>query len=161
MPNVCNNWVRVSDCKKTIQQLALQPLRLDMIDTPPATLEGTPYFQWVDKYWGTKWINGDPVDECEVMWVKQDDGSLVAKFISAWAPPVAFYNRIVETYPQLYLEYEYAEWEMGFTGYGVGGIEKTPHHFEYQSKEEMESLKTSRNWHVTIWNPHFSSSDED
>lgn len=161
MPNICSNWVRVSECPTTIQQFVSRPLQLDMIDKPPAALEGMPYYQWVDKYWGTKWINGDSVDEREVTWQKGEDGALEAKFISAWAPPVAFYNRIVETYPQLYLEYEYAEWEMGFAGYGIGGLGKNPHHFEYDSKEEMEALKSSRTWHVSIWNPHFSLSDDE
>lgn len=93
--------------------------------------------------------------------MRADDGSLTARFISAWAPPVPFYNRLVETFPQLFLEYEYAEWEMGFAGYGIAGLDKNPHHFVYNSKEEMDALKSSRIWHVNIWNPHYISSDSE
>jgi hypothetical protein len=112
------------------------------------------FFDWVQKNWGSKWINGSTSEECDILWKRKDDGSLTARFFSAWNPPFVFYKRIAETYPQLNLEYEYDIWEMQSAGYGTANDEK-PSHFEYDSKEEMEDLKRSREWHVTIWNPHF------
>jgi hypothetical protein len=163
MPNICSNWIRVSNCTSTLEYLAARPLTLDIIDKKPES-PNTPSSsdwaeEWVDKHWGTRWINGNTSEECDVTWTREDDGSLTARFFSAWSPPLAFYNRIVETYPQLHLEYEYAVWEMGCAGYGIGGSD--PHHFGYDSKEEMGGLKTSRHWHVTIWNPHFSSPESE
>jgi hypothetical protein len=158
MPNICSNWVRItSNCADTIELFAAQPLRLDMIDQQPSELNTPPHYnidEWIEKYWSTKWINGSTSEQCDILWKREADGSLVARFFSAWSPPVAFYKRIAETYPQLRLEYEYAVWEMACAGYGTATDEK-PSHFVYDSKEEMEELKQSREWHVTIWNPHF------
>jgi hypothetical protein len=151
MPNICSNWVRINNCAATIELFAAQPLRLDMIDKQPSELND----EWIEKHWSTKWINGSTSEECDILWEREADGSLTTRFFSAWNPPVAFYKRIAETYPQLNLEYEYAEWEMAYAGYGVGA--EKPSHFEYNSKEEMDTLKQSRQWHVTIWNPHFET----
>jgi hypothetical protein len=161
MPNTCSNWIRVSNCPTTIEFLAKQPLQLDMIDKPPPGLFEPPYSdwadEWIEKYWGTKWINGHTHEECDILWKREDDGSLTTRFFSAWSPPLAFYNNIIETYPQLRLEYEYTIWEMGYAGHGVGGSGSDRCYYQYQSKEEMDELKRLRDWHLNIWNPHFAS----
>lgn len=157
MPNICSNWIRISNCAATIELFAAQPLHLDMIDQQPSELNRPPHYnvdEWIEKYWSTKWINGSTSEQCDILWKHEPDGSLTARFFSAWSPPLAFYKRIAETYPQLSLEYEYAVWEMTCAGYGTA-TDENPSHFEYDSKEEMEALKQSREWHVTIWNPHF------
>ena len=142
MPNTCSNWIRVSKCSATIELLAGKPLRLDMIDQPPDDLFMPPYSEWADewivKYWGTKWINGHISKDCDILWQREDDGSLTTRFFSAWGPPLAFYDNIIETYPKLQLEFEYTVWEMARAGYGIAGT--NPHRFEYASKEEMEEL---------------------
>jgi hypothetical protein len=129
-----------------------------MIDKPPNDLNTEQYFEWVAQNWGSKWINGSTSEERDITWKREADGSLTTRFFSAWSPPLVFYKRIAETYPQLNLEYEYAIWEMSCAGNGTAGVEN-PSHFEYDSKEEMETLKQSREWHVAIWNPHFSGAE--
>lgn len=124
-----------------------------MIHKLPNGLNIDQFFEWVEKNWGLKWINGSTSEEFDILWKRESDGSLTTCFFSAWAPPLIFYKRITETYPQLHLEYEYSVWEMECVGYGTST--ENPSHFEYTSKDEMEELNRSREWHVTIWNPHF------
>jgi hypothetical protein len=158
MPNICSDWVRISNCPESINFLAGQSLRLDMIDQQPPDLNikfpNTDVVEgWIEKYWGTPWISGHVNEKCDIVWKREDDGSLTARFFSAWSPPLAFYKRILETYPKLQLEYEYAVWELKFAGYGFGSA--IPRHFEYNTKEEMHALMHLRDWNVHIWHPRF------
>jgi len=148
MPNECDNWVRITGPADLLQQFESKPFDLNTYIPKPNTVAS----DWVQKNWGTRWI---APTEGENLYLAPVNRGLEATFISAWAPPLPFYNTLATQYPDLQFEYEYTEWGMGFCGHGIGRFEGLPHHYNFGTKEEMEDLNRFRNWHVCIWNPHF------
>lgn len=158
MPNICENWIFLSGNQDIIKNFENKVLDLDLIDKLPTGLSRDDEKKWIHEHWSTQWISEMDDQECPVRLRKCTDG-VEAFFVSAWSPPVAFYNRIAEKYPELKVEYEYSVWEMGFVGYGVGASEGEPNHFRYQSKDEMKNIIDMRKWNISIWNPHFIEND--
>lgn len=115
-------------------------------------------FDWVMEHWGTKWIAplGDHHAELRL---ERKDGALQAFFISAWSPPIPFYNRLAEKYPSVTIEYEYTEWGIGYCGYGVGRPGGEPTHSMFGDRESIRALNDSRQWALTIWSPHFADDE--
>ena len=155
MPNECENWIRITGSDILLDPFETKSFDLDTYVPKPDIDKGLPSVAastWIQQNWGTRWIA--PINRTydEVCLVPVS-GGLEAHFISAWAPPVPFYDALVKQYPGLQINYEYAEWEVGFCGYGIGG--KEPNHYRFETKDELEELNRARNWHVRLWNPYF------
>jgi hypothetical protein len=77
--------------------------------------------------------------------LRNGQGGIQAFFISAWAPPIEFYNRLVEKFGDIRIEYEYHEWSMGFAGFCVAGVAESrePTHFSYECADDINLM--SRN----------------
>jgi hypothetical protein len=83
------------------------------------------WYDWSVTNWGTKWGACDPVIDYRV-------GGKVAmySFDTAWSPPVDWYEKVIEAYPDLDFDLEWEEGGMGFAGRLagtkgiVGGIEE-------------------------------------
>jgi hypothetical protein len=111
--------------------------------------------EWIQTHWGTRWIAPMGDHHADLHLTRARDGSLQAFFISAWSPPLPFYNRLAEKYPSITIEYEYTEWGVGFCGYGVGRPGGEPNHFNFETREDMRALNEMRQWTLHIWNPHY------
>jgi hypothetical protein len=100
--------------------------------------------------WGTKW----DVNDAEVIDVP-DEYTIIARYMTAWSPPIAFY----ETLEQQGFEVlaEYFEPGVGFVGRYTDGTD-----FEYsvQSKEQLEDVPTDL---VETWglDTYFDDFDEE
>lgn len=111
--------------------------------------------EWIETHWGTRWIAPMGDHHADLYLKRESDGSLQAFFISAWSPPLPFYNRLAEKYPSITIEYEYTEWGIGFCGYGVGRPGGEPTHYNFETREDMRALNEMRQWALAIWNPHY------
>lgn len=68
-------------------------------------------YHWQSKYWGTKWdIYNDNV--CPAFF----DGYATLDFETAWAPPLAWLDRVARLFPELELALDYNEPGMAFAG---------------------------------------------
>ena len=126
-------------------------------ETRPGTARRAPVdsSDWIQAHWGTRWIAPLGDHHADLYLKRARDGSLQAQFISAWAPPLPFYNRLAEKYPSATIEYEYTEWGVGFCGYGVGSPGGEPTHYNFETREDMRALNDMRQWTLRIWNPHY------
>ena len=169
MPNYCDNWVKFSGDERVLRLFETQPFTLDMAIAPPPNPPKTEEDgverrlrkeAWYQTHWGTSWIGpmGDPSEPIRVH--RKEDGSLCADFLSMWAPPVPFYNRLAERYPTVKIDYEYIEWGFRFCGYGVGTPGGEAHHYYFSSREDLRELNELRAWNVSVWNPHFTGEEE-
>ena len=175
MPNHCDNWVRISGDPHILQMFESQPFDLEMatplpeemraeivtvhsIEAPTKRVDSS---EWIQEHWGTRWIA--PLDDhySQLRLSRDTEGALQAHFISAWSPPIPFYNTLAEKYPSIKIEYESTEWCMGFCGYGVGSPGGKPTHYNFASPEEINELNALRHWNVCIWNPHFSPTEKE
>lgn len=168
MPNECDNWVRLTGSASLLEQFEARPFELQTYVpipqeyTGPQRLDSSSSFSasdWIQANWGTRWIAASISNDEDIHFVRTN-GGLEARFLSAWAPPLPFYNTLATQYSGLQVEYEYTEWGIGFCGHGVGSAGGEPNHYNFGTREEMEALNQSRNWHVCIWNPHFADPED-
>lgn len=156
MPNECENWVRISGPQDTIALLQSKPFTLENWILQTEDLNVDEREKWIEENWSTRWIVKDRCEGGEAILEEKEDGILESYFISAWSPPIAFYNTLATRFPEISLEYEYNEWGVGFAGFGVAKPDGEPIHYSYESKEELDEINGLRFWHVCIWNPQFS-----
>jgi len=91
MPNWCSNSVSFShDDQSKVEALAaaFNEGKPFMTFMPPPS--GDWEYGWCAENWGTKW-DVEPGDKVEA-----EEGSFSVWFDSAWAPPIGFYNHLVE-----------------------------------------------------------------
>lgn len=110
MPNECDNWIRITGPAPLLQQFEATPFDLDAYIPKPEQYKGgqpkETYFaasEWVQENWGTRWIAAMNTDN-DVR-LQSVSGGLEASFLSAWAPPIPFYNTLATQYPDLQFEY--------------------------------------------------------
>ena len=160
MPNYCDNWVRISGDEQVLQMFEAQPFVLELCDLLPQEIQNyADKSNWIEEHWGTRWIA--PIgDHHAELRLERKDGFLQACFISAWSPPIPFYNRLAEKYPSVIIEYEYTEWGNCFCGYGIGCPGGEPTHYIFGTREEVRELNKLRQWKVCIWSPHFVDDEQ-
>jgi hypothetical protein len=99
MPNWCDNTLNISHSDKTkIDKLEAELSKLNEEGRSQAELfehfrpnpSGEWNYMWSVENWGTKW------DASIIDWERLDDESMVIYFETAWGPPIALYNFLVE-----------------------------------------------------------------
>lgn len=143
MPNICDNYVCINGSDDVLAVLEIKPFHW------------SDYFPDMPEDGRTRMATGRDEDAPPIHLMRNGRGGIEAFFISAWAPPIQFYNKLVERFEDINLEYEYHEWRMGFAGFGIGGAEE-PTHFSYESDDDITLMKRVHNWKLTISNPHFA-----
>lgn len=149
MPNICENWVRFTASKASIDDIAGKPFELTAHFPVPA---GEDRYQWLYDSFSTKWV-------ADAEMRRDGDESLTIYFDSAWIVPHGFYKMLVAKYPDLRIDYEYHSWEGAFIGHGQmhSGDLSDPIHCSYDSAEELNNFICSKagTWRVGTSNPHF------
>lgn len=124
MPNWCQNLLVISgseaDVRKfeQINKTAEQPLTFSAAVPRPESEEDN-WYNWNCEHWGTKW------DACDVVinrdheqgWTKdEDDIHLSYAFETAWSPPHAWFERMVQDWPDLKFLLNFVELGMDYSG---------------------------------------------
>jgi hypothetical protein len=156
MPNICENWVRFSASKATIDDIAAKPFVLTAHFPVPAELNNEDRYQWLYESFSTKWV----ADAEKHQYIENGtDHMLTVYFDSAWIVPHRFYKLLVSRYPDLHIDYEYHCWESGFIGHGQMHSDdlSDPIHCRYDSAEELNNFVGGKvtGWHVCTANPHY------
>jgi hypothetical protein len=154
MPNICENWVRLTGSAETIAKLQSKPFTLDTWVPLPMIVPEEEFTLWLHANWGARWIGVNIECNEPIQLKNQSETILEAHFGSAWTPPIAFYRKLVERFPDLVIEYEYSEILSGIVGHGTTAPGTKEAHYTFDTQEEIDELKGLRCWHVSIWNPH-------
>jgi len=96
--------------------------------------EVRPYggYEWESKHWGCKWGG------CDSELTSQGPDYLNYGFSTAWAPPIDFFDKVSQDWPNLTFSLEYEEPGMGFRGEAIWeeGSLVHEHTDEYNHDEE-------------------------
>jgi hypothetical protein len=144
MPNICDNYVCISGPEDVLFMLETRPFHW------------SEYFPDMPEERQVQMATERSEDAPQIRLMRNSSGGIEAFFISAWSPPLHFYNRLVERFEDIRLEYEYHEWRMGFAGFGIGGTGE-PTHFSYECDDDISLMKKVHDWKLTISSPHFDS----
>lgn len=144
MPNICDNFVCITGSEEVLCVLEAKDFHW------------YEYFPDMPENGRTRMGSGRGDDAPPIRLLRNGAGGIQAFFISAWCPPLEFYNRLVEGFGDIRIEYEYHEWRMGFAGFGVAGRGTEPTHFSYECKHDIDLMRRVHSWHLEIQNPYDS-----
>ena len=151
MPNWCENYVtfRHKDVKKLdgLEQAAIEGEVLQYIHPMPEELEGTTapseglnWYSWCTSNWGTKW------DACEAHIDHDDIDYFAVSFESAWSPPIAWIDNIMQDFPDLCFTLEYEEPGMGYGGRLLAKYEAIWDDLHWDIDQASECCEGPINW---------------
>ena len=143
MPNICDNFVCITGSEEVLCVLEAKEFHW---------LSYFPYMPVGQTRMSS--LYGD--DAPPIRLLRNGMDGIQAFFISAWAPPLEFYNQLVERFGDIRIEYEYHEWRMGFAGFGVAGRGLEPTHFSYECSNDIERMHRAHSWHLIIENPYLA-----
>ena len=121
MPNWCWNHLEVSGDEKQLQEFVekslVSPEENEIHDGTGFSFEGTlprgdrkDWYDWSVNNWGTKWDAYEP----EIL--NNDINFFSVSFETAWSPPIAWIDNIMQDFPDLCFTLEYEEPGMCFGG---------------------------------------------
>lgn len=150
MPNWCSNVLIVSprnNDKKTLSELKAFYLENKGVDDGeysnllfrmsvpvPNNLRGEQEYDFRVNEWGTKWEPGE-------VYFEDRKNELFYSFDTAWAPPIAWLEKVSKFYPNLTFKMEFDEPGMGMYG-GVEVVDGDVSEWENDQPGEPESEVT-------------------
>lgn len=143
MPNWCSNTLVLQHSDPAMIVRAAEAVKADRLCAEFVPLGGDGLHEWnydlAVENWGTKW----DVSQTEV--IDQFENSISVAFESAWSPPIAFYDRMVEM--GFEVNASYFEPGMGYVGKYIDGEDE-----EYEiDPEDLSNIPEELNeiWGVT------------
>lgn len=125
MPNWVRNKVLISGTKKDVDDL-LKRCKTDRNEFSfegivPMPNEVDDWYTWCINKWGTKWDSQD----ADVWRMDKENASIV--FETAWSAPIPVYEAIHKRYPNMCIDVEYADEDLGCNcGVWQNGYHSTP-----------------------------------
>lgn len=130
MPNWCSNTLRVFGPTEDVSRFKAQATGYSpwhatteqeqtilnfhsLVPVPPEILAAgynDAGYHWERDNWGCKW------GACEASLADEWEGHLSYSFETAWAPPIAFLEKLAPQWPTLKFLLDYEEMSMGFKG---------------------------------------------
>jgi hypothetical protein len=158
MSNICFNYFKIIKASENTINI-LNDVHLDpcIIFPSPYDIDSRsdlsgydfkPLYAWREENYGTRWMYNDDI-ESNISAIQFSDNRLETTFVSAWNPPLSFYNALVRKYPDLEIYYEYHEPKAGICGHGTaGGIITKPQttFYKYDNAHTYETIKTLHKW---------------
>jgi hypothetical protein len=118
MPNDCWNTVRLSGNESTVARLHQAEFSFELFHPPPSILTKTDdLLEWQHQHWGTKW------NRYEYKLIQKGNTGLEIKFSTAWSPPYAFFEHILDQFPDVWIRCDWIE-EGGMSGIFVGYVDE-------------------------------------
>jgi hypothetical protein len=114
MPNHCNCHVTVIGHKEDLDEFEEHQLSFQHFVPRPVEAEAD-WYTWNVQHWGTKW------EAWDYELKERDENFLVVDFTTAWAPPIAFFEALLQRYPRCWLKCIFNE-ESGMAGVWVGSV---------------------------------------
>lgn len=143
MPNWCSNTLVLQHSDPAMIVRAAEAIKEDRLCAEFVPLGGDGPHEWdytlAVENWGSKW----DVSQTEV--IDQFENSISVAFESAWSPPIAFYDRMVEM--GFEVNATYFEPGMGYVGKYIDGEDE-----EYEiDPEDLSNIPEELNeiWAVT------------
>ena len=131
MPNWCWNRLEVQGTEQDMTEFyskfkvndhkSCDDFKMDWF-VPRPEHEEKNWYNWNCENWGTKWDVCEPELDIEIP-------IFSVTFDTAWSPPIQFFERLAEMFPNLTMEMEYEEPGMAFCGiihYSDGDIDHSP-----------------------------------
>ena len=115
MPNYCENVVIINGKESDLTTIFEAKLSFQKLYPRPAEKDED-WYDWNCEHWGTKWdINEDDI----TITLNQNEVGgfeIEADFVTAWAPPIAFFKYLTKQMTHLQVRLKYYEGGMDFCG---------------------------------------------
>ena len=147
MPNDCWCDVRIWADESTIQQFRNVEFKFQELRPQPEFEQVEDkedlWYDWRRENWGTKW------DRYEYRITGQGERCIKFRFTTAWTPPYALFEFLLEKYPDLFLHCDWSE-EGGMAGVfngqrNEGKLEIKELHWDDWPQEQYSLLEPVKN----------------
>ena len=108
MPNDCYCEVRIGAEKENIQRFIETEFSFEKLCPYPFEQKDD-WYEWNNENWGTKW------DRYNYKLIRRGQMAMEAEFVTAWNPPTAFFEYLVETSHDVWIKCDWYE-EGGYAG---------------------------------------------
>lgn len=136
MPNWCDNGLTLSHEDKTkVDALVAELSNKEGVGTFQHLLpnpSGEWDYNWSVDNWGTKW------DASIIDWERQDDNTVWISFETAWSPPIALYDYLVDEGWEL--EAYYHESGCAFCGKYTNEEGDEFYEYDFSDRESIEAI---------------------
>lgn len=158
MPNYCYNYVRCT-CNNinVIEDIVQSKFNPEILLPIPELIDEESRNGWRTNNYGARWILDNEDIQSHITRSRDDICEFL--FVTAWNPPLDFYENLLRKYQGLKIYYEFFEYDMGFCGYGSGGdivysLNKT--FYKYDNKEEFDQICDDYAWTYRPFDPYFT-----
>jgi hypothetical protein len=148
----CANYVRIDGDNVTL--LAMQFIHFDPLawfPIPPGE-QKTPYMM---KEFGCRWLTALESDEPATL--QRYHTYLVCTFTTDAVPPLPFYRKMVERFPDIQLTYEYFHYRRGIVGHGhinrFNALRSLPIAYSFHNLGQLAAIRSTRLWDLNLARP--------
>lgn len=103
------------------------------------------WYEWNIANWGTKW------DTCDCETPEMDNDTIILDFQTAWSTPFEVFQNLSKQYPNIIIDVEYADEDLG-SNCGVYGFEDGTHYEESRDYDFACKLWGYTPEEVASWN---------
>lgn len=157
MPNICENYIKITGAIESIIDIKNKNFDPKLLIPFPENVSD----DWKYNNLGTTMIEGDQNNkDIRIEFIYEENVTInnivyddlqpigiEIFFISAWQPPIPFYEKLIIFYPNINIEFEYIEYNMMICGYGNN---KSILNLEYYTREELEKINNMKKWNIHI-----------
>ena len=148
----CDNHVRIEG--NCVSLLALQLINFDPLAWFPVP-DGSKKSEYMMHEFGCRWLTS--VDSDEPATLKQRHKHLECTFSTDAVPPLPFYRKLVERFPDIRLTYEYFHFSRGIVGHGhinrFNAQRTLPIAYSFTGLGELAAIRSTRLWTLNLAKP--------
>lgn len=148
----CDNYVRIEADQVTL--LALQLMDFDPLAWFPVP-PGAKKSEYMMREFGCRWLTAADTDEPATL--RQRHAHLECNFSTDAVPPLPFYRKMVERFPDLRLTYEYFYFRRGIVGHGnitrFNMSRTLPIAYTFRGLGELAAIRSTRLWTLNLAKP--------
>lgn len=147
----CHNYVRITGPMHLMELLMAAHLDPTKVFPPTAT-DLLDQASWARTTFGTEWVvnednNGPPV----VYGISNGGLGITSRFVSHEDAPIAFYKKLLSTYPEISIYYEFNAHHKRSVGYGeVSSKSSYSSKHYYTTEKQLHDIARSYHWRLPI-----------
>lgn len=150
----CDNYVCIEAGEITL--LSLQLMNFDPLAWFPLP-PGSKKSEYMISEFGCRWLTSADADEPATL--KQRHRHLECTFSTDAVPPLPFYRKLVERFPDIRLTYEYFHWRRGIVGHGhinrFNMRATLPIAYSFSDLGQLAAIRSTRLWTLNLAKPGY------
>jgi len=148
----CENYVRIDGSHSSL--VMLQLMHFNPLTWFPQPIYEQSKITYMLREFGCRWITDDTD---QPILLRRHLTYLDATFNTDSFPPLPFYRKLINLFPDIRITYEYFHWQHGIVGHGhitaANACKTLPTAYAFKSLGELASIRSTRLWCLPLAKP--------